>query len=305
MIYTSELDNIIMERRIDSTIETLSSYIPKIFKDFEVYKILKAKIYKPKNSHKDYPGKKSYVLELPSCDMQCPFCNKFHVIFNVQDEGMFSFCLVEELVDAIIKGKVKSLTVTGGEPLLFDNTIYVKTKDFILFIIQICHTFKIPIKINTNGANYEFIKWLYTDASKFYNMDMMPDWISVDFKTSRTKYIELFTEGTYEENKIKIDNVFRTIAFFYNMIMHDLKPERKMIEFIMLPMPGFIDIDIVKQMATCLPTGARWRFKPYCKLGPHYDSAYDNHLKEIFSDEDIDYLVRIASRYVFDTRRTL
>ena len=69
----------------------------------------------------DFPGKVACTVFLGGCDMRCPFCHNAELI-----DGTAPAVMEEEELLAFLKkrtGLLEGVAITGGEPLLRDDTI--------------------------------------------------------------------------------------------------------------------------------------------------------------------------------------
>ncbi len=151
-----------------------------------------------KTSLVDYPGKVACTVFLGGCNFKCPYCQNRDLIVNFEKMETIK----EEEVLKFLKDKKKWLDgvcITGGEPLLYDIT------DFIKKIKEI----GLLVKLDTNGTNPKLLRKLINFV----------DYIAMDIKAPLEKYdnaarvnvdkikikesIELIKEN-------KVDNEFRT-----------------------------------------------------------------------------------------------
>ena len=77
-----------------------------------------------KTSLLDYPGKVSSIIFTYGCNLRCPYChNPELVIEKIDKEDILS---EEYVLDFLKKRKffIDGVVITGGEPLIYRDTIH-------------------------------------------------------------------------------------------------------------------------------------------------------------------------------------
>lgn len=122
----------------------------------------------------DYPGKLACVLFLRGCPIRCAYCSNPHLI--EPGEGEYDADKIFDwLRDRV--GKLEAVVFSGGEALMQGTT----TIDYMKRVREL--GFKIGL--HTNG----FYPNLLSDASDYI------DWIGLDYKATRDKYLALVGNG--------------------------------------------------------------------------------------------------------------
>lgn len=105
-------------------------------------------------------GKPTVFLRLSGCNLDCSWCDTKYANYNVVEKN------IDEILDEIgkINNGIKSVLITGGEPLLQD----------IEELVEILHEKGYYISIETNGSIY-------------HDILLKIDFISVDIKTPSSK----------------------------------------------------------------------------------------------------------------------
>lgn len=122
----------------------------------------------------DYPGVVACTLFTPGCNFRCPFCHNGTLAKGEFSCGMEESLFPEEEVLAFLKkrsGLLDGVCITGGEPLLHEETI--------LLIAKI-RSFGYKIKLDTNGSFPERLATLLEGK--------MVDYVAMDIKNSPGKY---------------------------------------------------------------------------------------------------------------------
>ena len=140
-----------------------------------------------KISLQDYPNHISCIIFTQGCNLKCPFCQNSTLIpfdnKNLIDENEILKYL------KLRKHFINGVTISGGEPTLQNDL-----KDFICKIKEL----QLDIKLDTNGTNYDLLKYLINNQ--------LIDYVAMDIKNSFNKYNE--TSGII---KIDIENIKKSI----------------------------------------------------------------------------------------------
>jgi pyruvate formate lyase activating enzyme len=111
----------------------------------------------------EYPGKIGAVIFTRGCNFRCPYCHNPELV----DPQRYSELISEESVLQFLanrKGKLESVTISGGEPTLQPDLI-----DFALKLKELGYC----IKLDTNGSKPEVIKQLINEkVVNYWAMDI-------------------------------------------------------------------------------------------------------------------------------------
>ncbi len=149
----------------------------------------------------DYPGKVACTLFLGGCNLRCPFCHnaalvtETHTPFMSADE-FFAFLKKRQ-------GILDGVCITGGEPLLYTDTVE---------LIKGIRELGFSVKLDTNGC--------YPDRLGQLIDKHLLDYVAMDIKNSPQKYgltsgrDNLDLTPIYESVELlkngRIDHEFRT-----------------------------------------------------------------------------------------------
>jgi len=122
----------------------------------------------------DYPGKVASVVFLQGCNWRCGFCHNGDLLKTGVCRG-FSEDFVFDKIKIGAKA-LQGIVISGGEP-----TCQEGLQDFIISVKD-RHP-NLLIKLDTNGTNPKVIKELVDNK--------LVDFISMDIKTSKSKYEKL------------------------------------------------------------------------------------------------------------------
>ena len=117
----------------------------------------------------DFPGKVACTVFLGGCDMRCPFCHNAELI-----DGTAPAVMEEEELLAFLKkrtGLLEGVAITGGEPLLRDDTITLMEK-----IRELGY----PVKLDTNGTHPDRLRKILDRGLAAY--------VAMDIKNSPDRY---------------------------------------------------------------------------------------------------------------------
>ena len=117
----------------------------------------------------DFPGKVACTVFLGGCDMRCPFCHNAELI-----DGTAPAVMEEEELLAFLKkraGLLEGVAITGGEPLLRDDTIVLMEK---------IRDLGYPVKLDTNGTHPDRLRKILDRGLAAY--------VAMDIKNSPDRY---------------------------------------------------------------------------------------------------------------------
>jgi pyruvate formate lyase activating enzyme len=119
----------------------------------------------------EYPDKISSIIFISGCNLQCPYCHNPELVRPDMLDEEFGLTH-EEIIKELLKreGFVEAVTVTGGEPLLYNG---------IVELIQSIKTrTSLSVKVDTNGTYPRKLKEVLRSV----------DYIAMDIKSSPSKY---------------------------------------------------------------------------------------------------------------------
>ena len=136
----------------------------------------------------DFPGKTACTVFNAGCNFACPFCHNASLVRN-SGELPFSF---DEVVSFFRKrvNILDGICFTGGEPLLFDET---------LELMKIAKTLGFQVKLDTNGSFPERLKAAVADG--------LVDYVAMDIKSSIANY------GQVSGNQTCVDKVCESVEY--------------------------------------------------------------------------------------------
>lgn len=122
----------------------------------------------------DYPGKVASVIYTYSCNFRCPYCYNIELLLPEYYQDLPDYS-EEEILNQLTerKGFIQGVVITGGEPTLWGKRLYG-------LIERIKYELKLPVKLDTNGSNPDFLEGLLREE--------LIDFVAMDFKTSPKKY---------------------------------------------------------------------------------------------------------------------
>ena len=187
----------------------------------------------------DFPGRIASIVFIGGCNFRCPFCHNPELVLPDMIEYLPEINqdeVIEELKKR--KGFIQGVTITGGEPLVWDRLI-----DFLREIKSL----GLEIKIDTNGSFPERLKELKNLA----------DYVAMDIKSSPSKY-HLATGIDIDLDKLKesiaIVKTFRDYEFRTTVV------------------PGFVDQEDIHEIGETIKGAKRYvlqQFKPTKAIDPN------------------------------------
>ena len=136
-----------------------------------------------KNSFVDYPGKIAAVVFLGGCNLKCHYCHNSKILTAESNTLDFGGVL-EELKQQI--GFVDGVVISGGEPTQHQH---------LKKIIKEIKKLRFPVKLDTNGTNFQILK------------ELDVDFIAMDIKAPLEKYKEIAC------NEVDINEIKKSIEF--------------------------------------------------------------------------------------------
>jgi pyruvate formate lyase activating enzyme len=211
-----------------------------------------------KTSLIDFPSKICSVLFVKGCNLRCPFCYNWRLIFD-SDIPCFSEKEAYKILDSR-KKYVEAVVITGGEP-----TLYKKLPTFIKRLKEKSYY----VKLDTNGFFPEVLK------------KCLPflDYIAMDVKTSLQKYRLLGASET--------DSLMRSIKI--------LKEKTVDYEFRNTVVPGFVNKKIIQKIGILVRGAEKFvfqQFQPWDTLDKNLLNT------KPFPPEKLNSFVNIIEKYV-------
>jgi len=227
----------------------------------------------------DYPGYVSAIVFTQGCNFRCHFCYNPVLVWpeyevgkvkniSSQDETQKGHTLQEDDLFVFLENRIDKLdavVVTGGEPTMH--------KDLPEFLEKIRYL-GYKIKLDTNGTNPEMLEELIKKN--------LVDYIAMDIKAPFLKY-DLVTGVQPDLSKIK-----KSIKI--------LKKGKIPYEFRTTVVPDLLQKEDIKKMGEQISGGDRWFLQKFKSDGDLVNKSFQE--AEIYSDEDMEELRRIASKYV-------
>ena len=219
----------------------------------------------------DWDGKIVPTIFLPSCNFRCGFCHNHKLVLSPES---FEDVPLDYLLRFWRRNRdfLDGVCITGGEPTLHKD------------LPQLCATIKelgLKVKLDTNGSNPEMLCSLIKEK--------LVDYIAMDVKAplrardySRVAGVDINDELRRIEKSIDIiissgiDHEFRTTVI-----------------------KGVHGEDEVEAIARSLQGAKRYVLQ---KFVPHLAMSEELRRLEMFSDEEMDALVKAARRYVSNVK---
>lgn len=139
----------------------------------------------------DYDGYVSCTVFTGNCNFKCPFCHNSILVLEYKElEEIKKEEVLNYLKDR--KKMLDAVCISGGEPTLYKGLV-----DLIDDIKKLGYL----VKLDTNGSNYDVLKYLI-DNKKI-------DYVAMDVKNGIKRYYE--TIGISSENNNLLKNVLKSI----------------------------------------------------------------------------------------------
>ena len=138
----------------------------------------------------DYPGKVACTVFTGGCNFRCPFCHNALLVTELDEAEEYD---EDEIIEYLRKrkGLLDGIAVTGGEPLM--------TQDTVSFIRRI-KAEGYAVKLDTNGSYPDRLKQLVSEG--------LVDYVAMDIKNSKELYAE--TAGL---PKLDISKIEESVSF--------------------------------------------------------------------------------------------
>ena len=118
----------------------------------------------------DFPGRVACTVFTAGCNLRCPFCHNAGLVTAIDEEEAFD---PEEILAYIRKrqGVLDGVAVTGGEPLLYSDTL-----DFLRRLKEL----GMAVKLDTNGTFPARLKQAVAEG--------LVDYVAMDIKNAPDLY---------------------------------------------------------------------------------------------------------------------
>lgn len=211
-----------------------------------------------KTSLIDYPDKVATVLFTQGCNLRCPYCHNWRLVFNSAGPFLTEGEVLQILEDR--KRFIDAVVITGGEP-----TVQADLPNFMKALKEQGYT----VKLDSNGILHEAI------------VECLPytDYVAVDVKTSPERYTELGAES--------VEGLLKSIEM--------LKQGTTNYEFRCTVVPGFVDEETVQSIGEVVKGAKLFAFQQFVP-GDTLDPAF-NSVKPYPRDR-ISQLADIMASYV-------
>ena len=148
----------------------------------------------------DYPEKVACTVFCSGCNFRCPFCHNPALATGNESILDYSFSDIISFLESRNK-KLDGICITGGEPLLYEETIELAERAKYMGFL---------VKIDTNGSNPERLRTVIEKR--------IADYIAMDIKnapekyemTSGSKMLEQVKESVSSLLQDKVDYEVRT-----------------------------------------------------------------------------------------------
>lgn len=214
----------------------------------------------------DYPQKLAAIIFTSGCNMRCPFCYNFKLVFPelITKESLYD---EKQIINFLKKRKkyLNGLVITGGEP-----TLQPDLPDFLVKMKRIGY----DIKLDTNG--------LWPDVLKKLLDDNLIDYIAMDIKGPVEDY-EKFSGVKAGRIEKSIDLIMKSGVDY---------------EFRSTVIKNWHNLDNLKKMAKMIKGAKIYYLQNYREEKP---LAGDNFKGQPFSSRELETLRNIASQFVKNT----
>lgn len=132
----------------------------------------------------DYPGHLAATIFFGGCNFLCPYCHNGSLVLCPDNLPLIP---KDEVLNTLKKrrGILEGVCITGGEP-----TLAAGLTDFIAEIKELGFL----VKLDTNGSNPARLKELVLSG--------LIDYVAMDIKNSRNKYVKTIGKDSYSTEKI-------------------------------------------------------------------------------------------------------
>ena len=141
----------------------------------------------------DFPGRVACTVFTAGCNLRCPFCHNAGLVTKINLAEEYK---KEDILGYLAKRKgiLDGVCITGGEPLLTDET-----EEFIKKVNEI----GLAVKLDTNGFFPKRLKKIVDQG--------LVEYVAIDIKNSKKKYAE-----TVGLSKIDLAPLEESVEFLIN-----------------------------------------------------------------------------------------
>ncbi len=146
-----------------------------------------------KTSLIDYPGKIASTIFLGGCNFACAFCHNPELVQCPNNQ-----LISNQMILDYLKAKrhlYEGVCLTGGEPTLYSD---------LLLLIHGIRAIGLPIKLDTNGSQFETLKMLI--------QEQLIDYVAMDIKTAPSHYAKVLSFINVKETSTLIESIRQSIA---------------------------------------------------------------------------------------------
>ena len=218
-----------------------------------------------KNSLIDYPGKISCVLFLFSCNFHCPYCHNPDLVKG----NLCPSLLNEKALYGFLEGRkgfLDGVVITGGEPTLQQDLIYlckeIKKRGFL-------------IKLDTNGSRPQVIKRLIDEC--------LLDYIAMDIKTDPFHYSPSITRNYNPHIIISTIQIIMESAVAYEFRTTCVKP--------------FVDLEIIEKIAKTIK-GSTLYIIQHFRNGRILHPEFFQKVEAAYTEDELMHLKSVAEQWV-------
>ena len=139
----------------------------------------------------DYDGYVACTIFMGNCNFRCPFCHNSSLVLEHNDLQSLDKNEILKYLESK-KKMIDAVCISGGEPTLCKG---------LNSLIQEIKNLGFLVKLDTNGSNYEVLKYLIDNK--------MIDYVAMDVKNGLKRYNE--TIGDMKANNNLLYNVIKSI----------------------------------------------------------------------------------------------
>lgn len=191
-------------------------------------------------------GKTAAFVRLAGCNLRCSYCDTLYALFGEDEPCEYTEMTVDEVLSKVNTSFGRA-TLTGGEPLLYDESADLVNKLTALGV---------EVNIETNGAVdiTEFSKKLDDTDNMFYTIDyklpsskMTDKMLWKNFENLRPRDVVKFVVGSDEDLNVmkrvteKLLKLYDTVPHIYAGVVFGAYEPKKLVEKIMSE-PVFKDV---------------------------------------------------------------
>lgn len=209
----------------------------------------------------DYPGKMAATIFIGGCNFRCPFCHNAGIVVEddqeeISKDALFSFLQKRKHV-------LQGVCITGGEPLLYEET-----EPLIRGIKELGY----KIKLDTNGSFPKRLKKLVRHG--------LVDYVAMDLKNSKEKYME--TAGT--EN-FELEAIEESVSFLLEGHVD--------FEFRTTIVKELHTMDDIKKMAQWIKGAGKYFLQPFVDSGELIEDGFS-----AYEEEEMREFARVVKEFV-------